>query len=93
MLSRLLLGLTKGVDVPARLVSGVGDVVASPILAQGADLLHLLGQQLDLLEVVANARGSDRLGDDTVATDLRPGKTKTLLVMSAGCVRDRSYMT
>lgn len=80
MLRRLLLGLTKGVDVPARLVSGVGDVVASPLLAQCADLLHLLGQELDLLEVVPDARRSDRLGDDTVATDLGPGKTRTLSV-------------
>ena len=54
--------------------SNVRNVVAPAVLAQSADLLHLLGGKLDLLEVIADARRGDRLGDDTVATNLRPGE-------------------
>lgn len=94
MLSSLLLRLTEDVDVPARLVSSVRGVVASPVLAQRTDLLHLLGEELDLLEVVADTRRGDRLGNDTVATDLGPGKTRLLSVDGAvdGEGGDR-YMT
>lgn len=57
------------------LTSSVRSVVTSPVIAQGANLLHLLIEQLDLLEVVADARGGDGLGNDTVAADLGPGET------------------
>jgi hypothetical protein len=73
--SGLLLGLAKNINVPTRLVGSVRCVVSLPVLAQSADLLNLLGGQFDLLEVVADARRRDRLGDDTVSTDLRPGET------------------
>jgi hypothetical protein len=73
--SGLLLGLAEDINVPTRLVGSVRCVVSLPVLAQSADLLDLLGGEFDLLEVVANARRRDRLGDDTVSTDLRPGET------------------
>ena len=57
------------------LTGSVRSVVPSPGGAQSANLLHFLVQQLDLLEVVADARGGDGLGDDTVAADLGPGET------------------
>lgn len=76
VLSRLLLRLTEDVDVPTRLVGSVRGVVPSAVLAQSADLLNLLGEKLNLLEVVTDTRWSDRLGDDAVATNLRPGKTR-----------------
>lgn len=44
VLSGLLISLTEDVDVPARLVGSVGSVVTSTVLAQRADLLHLLGK-------------------------------------------------
>jgi hypothetical protein len=75
VLSGLLISFTEDVDVPARLVGSVGCVVTLTVLAQRADLLHLLGKQLDLLEVVTDTRGGDRLGNNTVTTDLGPGKT------------------
>lgn len=83
MLGRLLLILTEDVDVPARLVGSVRGVVASPVLAQSADLLHLLGEKLDLLEVVTDARRGDRLGDDTVATNLGPGEAMDVVSKGA----------
>lgn len=74
MLGGLFLGLTKDVDVPARLVGRVRDVVPSAILAQSANLLDFLWEELDLLEVVTDAGRGDRLGDDAVTADLRPGE-------------------
>lgn len=74
MISGLLLGLAEDIDVPARLVGGIRSVVASPVLTEDTDLLNLLGCKLDLLEVVTNARWCNRLRDDTVSTDLRPGE-------------------
>lgn len=55
--------------------SNVRSVVASPFLTQRADLGNLLFRKLDLFEVVTDTRWSNRLGDDTVATDLGPRKT------------------
>ena len=72
--SRLLLRLAEDINIPTRLVGSVRGVVSLPILAQGADLLNLLGCEFDLLEVVTNARRRNRLGDDTVSTNLRPGE-------------------
>lgn len=76
VVSRLLIGLTKDVDVPAGFVGSVRSVVASAVLAQLADLLDLLWQELNLLEVIADAGRGNRLGDNTMATDLGPGKTE-----------------
>lgn len=76
VLSRLLLRLAEDVDVPAWLVSSVWDVVASSVLAKSADLLNLLGEQFNLLEVVADTRWGNRLGDNAVAANLRPGETR-----------------
>lgn len=75
MTSGLLLGLAEDINVPTGLVGSVRCVVSLAVLAKSADLLNLLGGEFDLLEVVANARRRDRLRDDTVSTDLRPGKT------------------
>lgn len=75
MISGLLLGLAKDINIPTRLVGSIRGVVALPVLAQNADLLNLLGGEFYLLEVVTNARGRDRLGDDTVSAYLRPGET------------------
>lgn len=75
MVSSLLFRLAEDIDVPARLVGDIRSVVASPVLAESADLFNFFGGEFHLLEVVTDARGRDRLGDDTVATDLRPGKT------------------
>ena len=76
VLSGLLIIFTEDVDVPAGLVGSVRSVVATTLvtLTQGANLSNLLSSELDLLEVVTNARGSHGLGDDTVTTDLRPGE-------------------
>lgn len=75
----LLLGLAEDINVPTRLVGNIRGVVALPVLAQSADLLDLLGGEFYLLEVVTDARRRDRLRDDTVSTDLRPGETRILL--------------
>ena len=70
--SRLLLRLTENVNVPARLVSSVRNVEATRHLADSSDLSDLLGGKVDLLEVLNDTVGSDRLGNDAVATNLRP---------------------
>lgn len=75
MISGLLLGLAKDINVPTRLVGSVRSVVTLPVLAQSADLFNLLGCEFYLLEVVTNARRRNRLGDDTMSADLRPGET------------------
>ena len=59
VLSRLLIRLAEDVNVPARLVGSVGGVVTSAVIAQSADLLHLFGEELDLLEVITDARRGD----------------------------------
>lgn len=69
---RTLLLLSKDVDVPPRRVGRVRDVVPSGGLAQLADLLDLLGSQVDLLEVLDDAVRGDRLGDHAVVAHLRP---------------------
>lgn len=92
VLRRLLLGLTEDVDVPARLVSSVRGVVASAVLAKSTDLLNLLGQELNLLEVVADTRWGHRLGDDAVATGLRPGETGPLSVNASRLKRRKSIV-
>lgn len=71
----LLFGLVEDVDGPAGLVSCVGHVEPSPTLVLIRvllDSLQVLLIQLDLLEVLSNTRGGDRLGDDGVSTDLAP---------------------
>lgn len=71
----LLLRLIEDVDGPAGLVGSVGDVVATTLLAANLlNLLKVLLGQLNLLEVVADAGCSDRLGDDRVTADLCPGE-------------------
>lgn len=51
-----------------------GDVEAQGSLAQLVQRRNGVGVKLNLLEVLADARGRDRLGDDGVAADLRPGE-------------------
>lgn len=93
VLSRLLLRLAEDVDIPAGLVGSVRGVVALPVAPECTDLLDLLREELDLLEVVANTRRGNRLGDDAVATDLRPGETRQLSVKAIRLERMASYMT
>ena len=81
MVSGLLLRLAEDINVPARLVGSVRSVVTLAVLAQNADLLNFLGSELDLLEVVTDARGSHRLGDDTVSTNLGPGEARNILAL------------
>ena len=76
MLSRLLSLITEDVDVPSRLVSDKGNVVAALLLADLLNLLDVLLREIDLLEVGGDALRGDGLGDDTVATDLSPGKAR-----------------
>lgn len=71
----LLLWLIEDVDAPSRLVRRVGNIVPSPSLVLIRELgnrLDVFVVQLDLLEVLSNARRSNRLGNDRVAADLRP---------------------
>lgn len=82
MVSSLLLGLAEDINVPARLVGSVRSVITLAVLAENADLLNLLGGELNLLEVVTDARGSHRLGDDTVSTDLGPGEARKILALA-----------
>ena len=93
MASRLLLGLIEDVDVPARLVGSVRSVVALAVLTESADLGDLLGSELDLLEVVTNTRGSDRLGDNTVSTNLGPGEARNILARLDQMKHWGTYMT
>jgi hypothetical protein len=74
VISCLFLGLAEDINVPAGLVGGIRDVVASPVLTEGTDLLNLLRCEFHLLEVIADARGRNGLGDDTVVTNLGPGE-------------------
>jgi hypothetical protein len=99
--SRLLLGLTEDVNVPARrvchgvsiyiafavwrptrkaLTSNIRSVITSAVITQSRDLSHLLGSELNLLEVVLNTRGSNRLRDDTVTSNLGPGKAENMVL-------------
>lgn len=64
------------------LTSSVRSVITFPILTQGADLSHLLRGELDLPEVVLDTRGSNRLGDDTVTSNLGPGKAEKERVLA-----------
>jgi hypothetical protein len=69
----LLLRLTKDIDGPSRLVGDVGNVEpARLLLANLLDLLEVLFRELDLLEVLLDARCSDGLGDDAVSANLCP---------------------
>lgn len=61
-------------SVEERHTSNVRSVVTATVLAKLRDLGDLLGSEFDFLEVGLDTRRSDRLGDDTVATDLGPGK-------------------
>jgi hypothetical protein len=71
----LLLGLAKDVDGPSGLVSDIRDVEAPGLcLADSLNLLNILLGELNLLEVLLDARCGDRLGDDAVAADLGPRK-------------------
>lgn len=71
----LLLGLIEDVDGPTGLVGNVGNVEATGLLlANFLDLLKVFFGELNLLEVLLDARCGDRLGDDAVSAHLRPGK-------------------
>ena len=95
VVSGLLLRLAEDINVPARLVGSVRGVVTLAVLAQKADLLNFLGSELDLLEVVTDARGSHRLGDDTVSTNLGPGEARSMLALAVEKHRQsgESYIT
>jgi len=73
----LLLGLVEDVYAPARLVCSVWYIVPSATLVLIGELLNssnVLLIELDLLEVLSNPGGGDRLGNDGVSADLAPGK-------------------
>jgi hypothetical protein len=57
------------------LTSNVRNVVSALLLADLLNLADIVLGQVDLLEVLGNTLGCDRLGDDTVATNLSPGET------------------
>lgn len=71
----LLLRLTKDVNRPPRLVSNVRNVEAAGLLlANLLDLGEVVFRQINLLEVLLDARRGDGLGDDGVAANLGPGE-------------------
>jgi hypothetical protein len=71
----LLLGLVEDVDGPSGLVGDVGNVEATRLLfTNSLNLLEILVRELNLFEVLLDARCSDRLGDHTVSTNLSPCK-------------------
>jgi hypothetical protein len=71
----LLLGLVEDVDGPSGLVRDVRNVEPTRLLLANLLNLHeVLFRELDLLEVLLNARRGDRLGDDAVSADLCPGE-------------------
>jgi hypothetical protein len=73
--SLLLLRLAEDVYGPPGLVGSVWDVEAARlVLADLLNLLEVVVGELDLLEVVADAAGSDGLGDDGVTANLGPGE-------------------
>lgn len=49
--------------INSALTGSIRIVVTSTVVAQNADLLDFLIKQLDLLEVVADVRGGDGLGE------------------------------
>jgi hypothetical protein len=57
---------------PSSRTGNVGSIISSRVSSQGVDLLDIIGRQIDLLEVLLDARGRDGLGDDTVAAHLGP---------------------
>ena len=59
-----------------KLTSDVRNVVSALLLADLLNLADVVLGQVDFLEVLGNTLGCDRLGDDTVATDLSPGKAR-----------------
>ena len=63
------------------LTCDVRNVVPALLLADLLDLADIVLGQVDLLEVLGNALGCNRLGDDTVATNLGPGETIVWLAM------------
>ena len=74
VLGRLLFLLSKNINVPAWLVSRVRDIVPPRGIPQLTDLLHLVVREINLLEVLDNPVRRDRLGDNAVVADLRPGQ-------------------
>lgn len=67
--------------IGVELTSDVRNVVPALLLANLLDLADIVLGQVDLLEVLGDALGCNRLGDDTVATNLGPGETAILLAM------------
>jgi hypothetical protein len=71
----LLLRLAEYVDRPPGLVGSVRNVEAARlVLANLLDFGKVVLGQLNLLEVLLDARRGDGLGDDGVAADLGPGE-------------------
>lgn len=99
--SLLLLRLVEDVDGPSGLVGDVRDVEATRlVLANLLNLLEVLLGELDLLEVVTDAAGSDGLGNDGVTANLGPGKndlcgraTDTVGNLLDGLVLDEQRLT
>lgn len=62
---------------------GVHVVEASlVVVTKCGDLSNLLVSQLNLLEVLRDTRWSDRFRNHTVVSDLRPGETKEIKLVS-----------
>ena len=72
MRSILLLRFTKDIDRPPWLVGDVRNIESARLLADALNLLKVLLRQLNLLEVLLDARCGDRFGDNTVSADLSP---------------------
>jgi hypothetical protein len=60
--------------IKIRLTSDIRNVVPALLLANLLNLADIVLRQVDLLEVLGNTLRCNRLGDDTVATNLSPGE-------------------
>jgi len=59
-----------------KLTSSIWDVVPSLHCSNTLNLGNILRRELDFFEVLRNALGVDRLGNDHVTTDLSPGDSE-----------------
>lgn len=71
----LLFRLVEDVDGPSGLIGNIRNVESSSLLLSNLlDLLEILLGQFNLLEVLLDARGGNRLGNDRVTAHLSPGE-------------------
>jgi hypothetical protein len=70
----LLFRSVEDIDRPARRVDNSWNVESLVLAADSIDLGDLFGGELDVGEVLDNARCGNGLGDDTMAANLGPGK-------------------